>query len=214
MALDKTPAEELRTELERLGKRWERNFDEGAKQLAKWFTRSTANRSDAALRKILRDAGFSVKFQITPNMRDVLDATITENVSLIKSIQAEFHTQVEGLVMRSVTAGRDLAGLTSELQERFGITRRRAELISRDQNNKASSALRRVRELEIGGQEGVWLHSHAGKVPRKTHLANNGKRFNLKTGWYDPDPRVKRHILPGELISCRCTWRLVVKGFS
>jgi uncharacterized protein with gpF-like domain len=143
-----------------------------------------------------------------------LAATVQENVALIRSISSEFHTQVEGMVMRSVTAGRDLSELTRELQHRFGVTRRRAELISRDQNQKATASLRRVRETSLGITEAIWLHSAGGKTQRRTHVKNSGKKFDLNLGWFDPDPKVRKYILPGELINCRCTWKAVVKGFS
>jgi|WetSurMetagenome_2_1015567.scaffolds.fasta_scaffold00813_16 SPP1 gp7 family putative phage head morphogenesis protein len=214
LAQDASPAAALLRALNGLFRRWEKNFEEAAPKLADWFAQSTWRRTDAALKKILRDGGYSVKFQITPAMRDVMDATVAENVGLIKSIPAEFHTKVEGMVMRSVTAGRDLQSLTRDLQKTFGITRRRAEFIAHDQNSKATTSLRRAREISIGITEGVWLHSHAGKVPRPTHLKNNGKTFNLETGWHDPDPKVDANIMPGELPRCRCTWRPVVKGFS
>lgn len=203
---------EMERELRKLGRRWEDRFDDAALRMAGWFAKSTAERTDGALKHILDKGGWTVPFTMTPAMRDVLNATVAENVSLIKSIPQQFHTQVEGLVMRSVTAGRDLSELSTELSERFGVTRRRAEFIAIDQNNKATAALRKARELEIGLEDGIWLHSHAGKKPRKTHLANNGKRFSIREGWYDP--AVRKKIMPGELPRCRCTWRVVVKGFS
>lgn len=214
LAQDATPAAELQAALNELAKRWQSNFDDGAPKLAKWFAKSASKRSDAALRKILRDAGYSVEFRMSPAMRDILRATVEENVGLIKSIPQEFHTQVQGIVMRSVQTGRDLAGMTKDLQKRFGVTRRRAELISLDQNNKATSALMRARQTEMGIEEGIWMHSHAGREPRPTHLANDGARFNVAEGWYDPDPKVRRKIWPGELIRCHCSWRPLVKGFS
>jgi hypothetical protein len=202
LAQDATPAAELLKELKKLAVRWERRFDEGAKKLAAYFALAANKRSDAALRKILRDAGFSVRFAMTAAMRDVADATVAESVSLIKSIPQQFHTEVEGLVMRSVTAGRDLSGLTDELQERYAITRRRAKLIARDQNAKATAVFTRVRQQEVGIEEAVWLHSLGGKEPRRTHLANTGKRYKIAKGWFDPDPKVSRNIWPGELINC------------
>lgn len=213
MAQDRTPAEELQTALRKLARRWKKNFDEAAPKLAKWFARTNLSRSDSALQKILRDAGFTVKFQVTPAMRDVMDATIAENVALIKSIPEEFHSKVEGMVMRSVTEGRNLSTLTKQLQARYGITYRRAKFISLDQNNKATAMLRRAREREVGIEEGTWLHSGGGREPRPTHVANSGKRFSLKDGWPDPALKGKR-IWPGTEPNCRCTWRAVVKGFS
>lgn len=214
MATDATPARELQKELARLGVRWERRMNAAAPKLAKWFKTKVQNRSDLALRKILREAGISVRYQMTAAMRDASDAIVQENVGLIKSIGQQYHAEVQGMVMRSVAAGRDLATLSRDLRKRYGVTERRAALISRDQNNKATSMLRRVREVDLGLTEGIWLHSQAGKEPRPTHKANHGERFNVAEGWYDPDPKVRRRILPGELINCRCTWRPVVKGFS
>ncbi|MGH7714985.1 MAG: phage minor head protein [Vulcanimicrobiaceae bacterium] len=214
LARDASPAAELERELKTLGSRWQKNFDEAAPKLARWFALSSAARSDAALRKILKDAGFTIKLTIAPSIRDVLDATINENVALIKSIPSHFHTQVSGSVMRSVTAGRDLSDLTKDLQHQFGVTRRRAEFIALDQNNKATAMLQRARHLELGITGAIWLHSGGGKEPRKTHKAQNGKKFDLKEGWFDPDPKVRQFIFPGELPRCRCVARPVVKGFS
>lgn len=196
------PARDLERQLSELGKQWAKRFDDAAPRLAKWFTQSTEKRSQAMLAKILRDAGISVKFQMNAEMRDAYQATLTENVGLIKSIAQQYHTQVEGLVMRSVSAGRDLSALSKELEARFGVTKRRAALIARDQNNKATAVFVRVRQKQAGITKAVWLHSHGGKEPRKTHLANDGKTYDPAKGWHDPDPKVNRRIWPGELINC------------
>ena len=212
MAQDRNPAEELRSAVRELARRWQKNFDKGAPKLADYFAKAVQLRSDAALRKILRDGGLSVKFKMTPTMRDVMDATINEQVLLIKSIPQQYLTQVEGMVMRSVQTGRDLGQLSKDLQEQFGVTKRRAATIARDQNNKASAAMTRARQDSVGITEGDWIHSGAGKHPRPTHFAMNGKRFNLRKGMWDPHEG--KWILPGELVNCRCIWRPVVKGFS
>lgn len=208
------PARDLERQLSELGRQWAKRFDEAAPRLARWFAQSTERRSRAVLDKILRDAGISVKFQMNAEMRDAYQATLSENVGLIKSIPQQYHTQVEGLVMRSVSAGRDLSELTSELQARFGVTKRRAALIARDQNNKATAVFVRVRQKQAGITKAIWLHSHGGKEPRKTHLANDGKTYDVEKGWFDPDPGVRRRIWPGSEINCRCVSRAVVEGFS
>src|SRR5882724_11923096 len=138
LAMDTTPAKELRGELSLLGKRWEKKIDAAAPKLADWFAKSTSQRSSLALKKILKDGGMTVEFKLTPTMRDAYQATLSEQVSLIKSIGSQYHTEVEGLVMRSVSTGRDLESLTTELKKRYGITHRRAAFISLDQNNKAT----------------------------------------------------------------------------
>ena len=214
MAMDDVPARELEKALAGLAKRWEKNFDTASKELAKYFATKVEKRSSAALQGILKRGGFTVEFKMSAALRDVMTATVAENVSLIKSIAPQFHSQVSVMVMQSVSAGRDLAPLTRQLQKQFGVTRRRAELIARDQNNKATAQITRARYVDLGIQKAVWLHSGGGKTKRPTHVKQSGKPFDMAEGWYDPDPRVKRFIQPGELINCRCVCRAVVKGFS
>lgn len=209
-----TPAQRLKAVIRNMRDRWLTRFEEAAPRLAKYFTTAVAQRSTKHLKTILREGGFTVKMQLTPNMRDVLDASVAQNVALIKSIPSQYLDDVEGLVMRSVQTGRDVGGLTKALQNRYGLTRKRAAFIALDQNNKATSAISTVRQLDLGIRKAVWRHSHAGKVPRPTHVAMDGKTFDLQKGMYDPDKRVRRYIHPSELIHCRCFWQPIVEGFD
>jgi uncharacterized protein with gpF-like domain len=185
-----------------------------AGKLARYFASSAARRTDERLKKILSDGGFTVKWTMTPAQKDVLEAIVAENVALIKSIPQESLARVEGSVMRSVQTGRDLHSLTKELVEGFGVSKKRARFIARDQNSKATSLLQRVRFMETGVTECVWMHSSAGKVPRPSHVkAGRDKvRFDPKVGWFDPD--LKKYIWPGTEINCRCVCRPVVRGFE
>lgn len=212
LGADSTPAKQLRMALNKLARRWKKNFDDAAADLARYFAKAAANRSDAQMRSILRRGGWTVKFKMTAPMRDVMSATIAENVGLIRSIPQEFHKNVEGLVMRGVTAGRDLQVISDGLRKQLGVTRRRAEFIARDQTNKMTASFTRVRYTELGIKEAIWLHSGGGKKPRPTHVKNSGKRYDVSTGWWDP--AVKEYIYPGFLPNCRCVARPVVKGFS
>lgn len=212
IAQDATPAEVLRKSVANLAKRWQRQFDEAAEKLADYFSSAVEARSTSALKKILKDGGWSVKFQMTPAMRDVFQATVNQNVALIRSIPSKYFTDIEGMVQRSVAAGRDLKQLTDDLQSAYGVTRRRAILIARDQNNKATSSFTKARRLECGITEAIWQHSHAGKEPRPSHVAMNGKRFKIAEGMWDPHEQ--EWIQPGFLINCRCSSRPIVEGFS
>jgi hypothetical protein len=55
---DALPATNLADAVRELAKRWLDNFDEAAPRLAAWFARSARLRSDAGLKRILRDSGF------------------------------------------------------------------------------------------------------------------------------------------------------------
>jgi SPP1 gp7 family putative phage head morphogenesis protein len=202
LAMDATAAEELQKAIRELRTRWLGRFDKLAEELAAHFAKSVAERSDADLKRILKKGGIAIDFQMTPAMKESVSAIVQENVSLIKSIPEKYLGSVEGSVMRSVVAGRDLHSLYEDLTKNFGVTKRRAELITRDQSNKATSALLKVRYTEAGIVEAIWRHSRAGRDKRPSHVANSGKKFNVATGWYDPD--AKEWIRPGQLVNCRC----------
>lgn len=212
MAQDELSSAAMRDAIKKLVKRWQDRFDVASQELAKYFALSIQQRSDAALRKILKDGGFAIEFKMTRAQRDVLNASIAENVSLIKSIPAQFLTQVEGSVYRAVTAGRDLKMLTDDLRKHYGVTRRRAKFIALDQSNKVTASLNRARMIEIGIDQAVWRHSHAGKIPRPSHVAMDGKKYDVAKGMYDS--AVKKFVLPGELPRCRCFSRAIMPGFN
>lgn len=214
IAEDETPADALRRSMKELSSRWLKRFDAMSTKMAEYFAQSVEKRSTAAMKKILKDGGWTVNFTVTPAMRDIMDATVHANVALIKSIPQKFLSDVEGSVMRSVQAGRDLGSLTADLQKNYGVTRRRAAFISRDQNNKATSAFNRVRQLELSIDEAEWNHSHGSREPRPTHVkaGREKTRYKVSQGWYDP--AVGRYIQPGEEPGCKCLGRPVIKGFS
>ena len=216
LAGDESPAAAMRRLMRELTTRWTRNFDRAAPQLAKWFATAASQRSDAVLRKILKDAGISIEWKMTAAQNDALQSTIGQQVSLIKSIPQQFLTQVEGSVMRSVAAGRDLHSLTKDLTEHFGVTKRRAAFIARSQNNIATATLTRVRQLEAFGPDAqaIWCHSGGGKTPRPSHVkAGRDKQvYNVAEGWLDP--HLNKRTWPGVEPNCRCFAKVLVPGFS
>ena len=214
MASDASPAADLQSVIAGLGRKWLGRFSKLAPELAKYFAQAVGERSDYQLQAILKRGGFTVDFRISRQVNDILQAITHENVALIKSIASQHLTQVEGMVMRSVTAGRDLETLNRELRETFGVTKRRAALIARDQNNKATAVITRARQEELGIQTAQWMHSHAGKTPRPSHLkaGRDGVIYDVKQGWFDPDEQ--KWIWPGTLINCGCFSKPIIPGFE
>lgn len=210
MAADKLPADELRDVMRELGKRWRNRFDDGSKLLAAYFAQSVSKRTDAQLQAILKKIGFSVDFKMTKAQRDIVASVVNENVSLIKSIPDQYIKDVEGSVMRAVQVGNDVGALAKELEEKFDVARNRARFIARDQTAKATAALNRSRQLELGIVEAEWQHSGAGRHPRPTHVkaGRDRVRFDVAKGWFDP--AVQKFIQPGELPNCRCVSRSIL----
>jgi SPP1 gp7 family putative phage head morphogenesis protein len=192
--------------LDDLAKRWIARFDEWAPKIAESYLQGMFKASDSAMRQALKDAGWTVEFKMTPAIRDAFNASLEENVGLIRSIPEKYLQQVEGTVMRSYSAGRDLATMVKELKQLYPAASHRAELIARDQSNKANAVVNRARQMELGITEAIWMHSHAGKNPRPDHVAANGKRYKIAEGCLISG----EHIQPGEEINCRCTSRAVL----
>lgn len=211
---DGSPANALRRAMHRMSRRWLKNFDKAAPELAKYFADKAMGSADRQLEDILQKAGFTVKFKLTAAANDAYQAVIAENVGLIKSIASQHLTEVEGLVMRSVQRGRDLGSLTEELAQRYDITKRRAAFIARDQNNKATSVINMTRQRQLGITQARWKHSHAGKKPRQSHV-EAGRADGGKGKIYDVDKGCLIDgvlIWPGQLPNCRCTSQSVIPG--
>lgn len=212
MAEDAAPARSINIRMRELGDRWLSRFDQAAPELAAWFAQSVERRSEYALRDILRRGGLSVRFQPSPASRDIVQATLAEQVNLIKSIGAEHLNRVEGMVNRSIQTGRDIGGLTRDLEDAYGISTRKAATIARHQNNMATASFTRLRQGELGIVTALWLHSGGGRHPRPSHVANSGQVYEIAKGWYDPDAR--EWIWPGTLINCRCVPKSIIPGLD
>ncbi|MDR3534015.1 MAG: phage minor head protein [Rhodopila sp.] len=212
LAADESSPSALRAAISRLAREWSGRFDAFAKTVGRRFSVGAIGSADRSFAASLREAGFTVQFKMTPAASEIMQATIAEQVNLIKSIPAEYLTAVQGSVMRSVTTGRDLGGLSNDLQQQFGVTKRRAATIARDQNAKATASITRARQQELGIVEAIWLHSAGGKTPRPTHVGNNGKRYTISEGWFDP--AAGKRIWPGQEVNCRCVSKSVIPGLD
>lgn len=212
MAADASPARALRDLLEQEAARWNRTFAEASHKMAKDFATGALKASDYQFSSHLRKAGFSVKWQMSRPMNDAYQALVGENVGLIKSISSQHLADVQGLVMRSVQAGRSLSELTDQLQQRYDVTRRRAALIARDQNNKATAILNRVRQKSLGIKQAQWSHTSASVHPRIEHEEFDGRVYDIEEGHDFGDGFGP--VLPGEAINCGCTGRSIIPGFN
>lgn len=204
----------LQNAFDKLARRWLRRFDTLSEQLSEWFATSVENRVDRTMKADMRKAGFTVKSQQSPAMREAVEAVIAENVALIKSIGAQHLEGVQVALSQSIATGRDLASLTEHLTKRVGITKRRAALIARDQTNKATATMVRTRALENGITQARWQHSAGGKTPRPEHVKASRDRlvFDMATGVDFENG--EGTVWPGTAINCRCVAIPIIPGFG
>ncbi|XVN74528.1 hypothetical protein AAEX37_01965 [Oligella sp. MSHR50489EDL] len=191
-----------------LSSKWLHKLDDLAPQIARAFIHNTSSNFDMVMKRHMRKAGFTVRFQMVDT--NEVRAVFAENVRLIKSIGQQYLGNVETHVWQCVQSGYDLSELSKNLQNDFGVSKRRAQFIARDQAAKAHAEIERARREELGITKAVWQHSHAGKEPRPSHVAANGKEFDVSKGMYLDG----KWVLPGQEINCRCTSRAVIEGIA
>ncbi|CEF54611.1 phage head morphogenesis protein [Acetobacter ghanensis] len=212
IAQDASPLARLVKVMDQLTAKWRKRFDDAADEMAKRFVKSAQTYTQSSFQAELKRNGFTVQFKPTRYVQDMTSRSIAENVNLIKGMSDDHLKGIETAVNMSVMRGRDLSSLSEALQKQYGISRRRAAFIARDQNNKATSVINRARQTELGLKEGIWVHSSGGKHPRPDHVkaGKDRLRFNLTKGAYIGG----RWIHPGEDPNCRCTWSVIIPGFD
>ena len=205
-ATDASVSAQAKLLMNALLKRFQTIFDLAARPLASTMVHAENKTSASGVHASLQEISKGLSFKttvISGDIKEVLNASIQENVGLIKSISSEYLTQVQGAVMRSITTGNGLADLQPFLEQQEGITLRRARIIARDQTRKAYSNLNFARMDKAGITKYEWLHSAGGQKPRKLHQRMSGKIYSIDN---PPviDEKTGQRGKPGDLINCRC----------
>ncbi len=201
-AADEAPTVTLRKALEKWGSAALVKFEKAAEEIGKSFAGRSMRDFDSRFRKILREAGITVKFAPTKAMTEAYRSVIAQQVGLIKSIPQKFLTDVQTSVWQSVMKGSDMSGLEKAIKNNYGVTWRRAGLIARDQTHKARAFFEEARRSELGITEAIWVHSGGGHEPRPEHVkwGREKKRYDIKKGmWSDVD---QQQVWPGTAINC------------
>ena len=207
---DASPMVTLRRSMKKWGGVWIGKFDALAEKVAAEFAVRSGKDFDDRFRALLREAGFTVKWKPTKQMREAYRLVIAENVNLIRSIPQKFLTDVQSAVWAHAMETPDMNALSRKIHDTYGVTWRRAALISRDQTHKARAVFEEARRAEVGITEAIWVHGNAGKEPRPEHLkwGREHKRYEIKRGlWSEVD---QEWVWPGTAINCRCVSRAII----
>ncbi len=141
--------------------------------------------------------------RLMPSIGPQLDSFAIENVRLITGMVEAQHQ----LVLKTLNANFGLRHeeLSEKLEDAFGVSQVRADLIARDQTLKLAGDLAHVRQVQAGVESYVWTTSGDERV-REEHAILDGETF----AWISP-PSVGH---PGADYNCRCTAFPVVPGFE
>lgn len=211
-ATDADIASQARILLNKLTDRFTSLFASSAKRLAEAAAEGAQKTSEKALKSSVKALvpDLSLKTSIvTPDLETSINASVTENVNLIKSIPDQYYKDVTGVVMRAIQFGQGAKDIAEHLEKTHGISNRRATLIAYDQTRKIYSTVNRERMQALGIKKFRWLHSAGGQTPRPLHVKYNMQVFSFD----DPpviDEKTGERGFPGQLVNCRCTFAPVI----
>lgn len=152
-------------------------------------------------------------FHSSEGMETVINASIKENVSLIKSIPEQFFDRITGAVTRSMQAGGSTKQLAEEIKQYAKMTDRRAKNIALDQTRKVYTSLHVRQFQEAGIKKFKWIHVGGSVHPRHYHMADHPEGLNGGIFSLDDPPVIERKTgikgFPAQLPFCKCTMAAV-----
>lgn len=156
-----------------------------------------------------------------PWLEPQLEIFVNQNTQLIENLTANEIERVSGIIQRAIQEGASYESTVINIEKSFGITRRHARLIARDQVSKLNASLTKLRQQEAGVSEYVWQTAGDERV-RADHRALNGKtcRWDDPTVYLDEKTNkwVKRssiggtNVHVGTDVNCRCIAIPIIEG--
>lgn len=132
--------------------------------------------------------------------KDLIEQWISANVELISTIPKDSLGKIKEQVYQNYMAGKPSTNIVKDLQEQYGIDKRHAKLIARDQTAKLNSEITQHQQKDAGVSRYKWSTSLDERV-RDSHADLEGKIFS----WDDPpETDGGRRCNPGEDYQCRC----------
>lgn len=131
---------------------------------------------------------------------ELLRKWVSDNVDLIKQVPKESLGKMKEIVYESYMNGVTTTDIVKAIQRQYGIDKRHAKLIARDQTSKLNAALTQHQQRDAGVEKYEWDDSHDKRV-RDGHRRLRGMVFS----WNSPPETAKgRRCHPGEDYQCRC----------
>lgn len=134
---------------------------------------------------------------------------VSENVQMIKSIPNETLGEMREIILDGFKKGKTATDISKELQKSYGITKRKAQSLARDQIATLNAEISELQQRDAGCTKYKWSTSKDRRV-RDCHRELDGKIFswdNPPEMWYETKAgRVYtgRRCHPGQDFLCRC----------
>lgn len=169
--------------------------------LARKFAARTSTHQRLQLNKQVHAALGADPVLADRDLAQASDQFVHENVALIETIPTKLHGDVETMVQRAISSSTPSPHLAKHIEARFGISKRHARMIARDQVSKMHGKLNRIRQKELGVEYYIWRSTGDERV-RDSHDEFDGNRYH-----WDKPPRNERgeRVNPGDDYQCRCS---------
>ena len=205
-----SPVVDVGGEARRRAAQFQKLFNIEADSIAEWIIGRINITVTSTAKTLLKKKLPLIEFTPSRIYNNQMNALIDGNICLIKTIPEQYFASVQEIVTRNIARGNDLFSMTNELEARYDITRRRAEIIARDQTSKATSQMANTRMKSIGLEYAIWRHSGAGATQRPLHVRANGRPFRIADGM-----KIEGEwILPAFMINCKCVSQYLTEGLD
>jgi len=190
-----------------LAERWSGTlFKSQAQRIAAGTVRrAEAENGKAFLKSVNQAAGVEVFGAHSEALSTELEAAAIENAQLITKMTAEHINRIQTTIMENMRAGYAPSVIARNLQEKSGISRKRAKFIARDQTAKLNGELTKLRNQAAGIEYFRWSTSKDGRVG-EDHRRAAERDVGYGPGVYRWDKPPKEGI-PGRATrpNCRCS---------
>lgn len=144
---------------------------------------------------ISAEIGAQVLIPARSSTRDLTKQFAAENLKKVKGLEDEFLASVSESLTDVVRKNKPRTELIDALEKEFQGSRRKAELIARDQIHSLNAKLTKERHQSLGIGRYRWITMNDERV-RPEHEERDGEIFEWNNPPFDGHP--------GEPINCRC----------
>lgn len=170
-------------------------------KIATTFVDKSVKRNKSLWKTKTQSIGINIKGKSSfYGEKDYIKSRIETNTTLIKNLKSQYIEELNIELKYSYEQGRPSSQLAREIEKRFGITKRRAKLIARNETKNTNAQLNKKQAVELGFGNPKWQTMMDGRE-RPEHKKHNGKEYEFGVGL--PDGKGGKEE-PGDAINCRC----------
>lgn len=195
-SLRDAPQDRINEQMEALSDEFQKELDQvNANRRIQQFGRQIKTKAIMDFTAELERGQVSAFTPYSGKINQYVDASIAENVKLVKSIPGQYHDDLQRVISEGIRNNWTIDEMTRVINERFEVAAGRAKTIAMDQTNSLYSAITRAQHAEIGLKKFRWVAVMDSRT-RESHVELHGSIHSWENG--------ASGVYPGGPINCRC----------